>query len=379
MTTSLQMTDPTTLETTATLGTTTIETAALDSLPPWPSVLAVVAHPDDESFGLGALLDAFARHGASVQVLCLTHGEASTPHGVPGQLGAVRESELAAAADVLGVSHAWMLDHPGGALASIAPGVLTGSVLAAAQESSPAGLLVFDTTGVTGHPDHVAATAAAIRAAELLRVPVLGWTLPTAVAGQLNAEFGSTFVGRSTAEVDLRIRVDRSRQLSAVRAHASQALPESVLWRRLDLLGDLESLRWLRSMAPAARVSHEGGDAFEIVVRGHRIRVDQPLEGGGSDTAPTPTELLIASLASCVAFYVRRYLARHDLPTAGLEVDADFTLGSRPARVAAVDVRVTLPVGIPEERRDALLAVARHCTVHNTLMSSPDVSVDFGS
>jgi len=52
-----------------------------DALPAWMSVLAVVAHPDDESFGLGALLDAFTRVRAGVEVLCLTHGEASTLHG----------------------------------------------------------------------------------------------------------------------------------------------------------------------------------------------------------------------------------------------------------------------------------------------------------
>ncbi|MGB8501155.1 PIG-L deacetylase family protein, partial [Mycobacterium sp.] len=52
--------------------------AASTSLPAWSSVLAVVTHPDDESFGLGAILDAFNRAGTRTSVLCLTHGEAST-------------------------------------------------------------------------------------------------------------------------------------------------------------------------------------------------------------------------------------------------------------------------------------------------------------
>jgi len=42
--------------------------------PPWCSVLAVVAHPDDESFGLGAVLASFAETGARVSVLCFTRG-----------------------------------------------------------------------------------------------------------------------------------------------------------------------------------------------------------------------------------------------------------------------------------------------------------------
>ena len=123
------------------------------------------------------------------------------------------------------------------------------------------------------------------------------------------------------------------------------------------------------------RVEHRGGDKFDIKVRGHVVRVDQPVKDRGEDTAPTPTELFIASLASCVGFYARRYLARHNLPTDGLAVEATFAMGSKPARVAGIDVRLVVPDGVPAERLDALLAVASHCTVHNTLERTPDVSI----
>ena len=49
-------------------------------------------------------------------------------------------------------------------------------------------------------------------------------------------------------------------------------------------------------------VEHVDGERYAIGVRGHMIVVDQPLAVAGSDTAATPTELLVASLASCVAF-----------------------------------------------------------------------------
>ena len=126
---------------------------------------------------------------------------------------------------------------------------------------------------------------------------------------------------------------------------------------------------------PPMRVEHRGGDKFDINIRGHVVRVDQPVKDGGDDTAPTPTELFIASLASCVAFYARRYLARHNLPTDGLAVEATFDMGAKPARVAGIDVRLIVPEGVPAERRDALLAVATHCTVHNTLTTEPEVSI----
>ena len=217
-----------------------------DVLPAWTTVLAVVAHPDDESFGLGALLDGFTGAGASVEVLCLTHGEASTLHGAPGDLASLRGAELAAAADVLGVTRAVMKDHQDGDLSDLPVAMLAAEVAAAAEASGAHGLLVFDTAGVTGHPDHMAATAAGLLAAQMRNLPVLGWTLPDTVAAQLNQELGASFIGHPNQDIDLRVSIDRTRQRQASHAHKSQALPSSVLWRRLELLGDTESLRWLR-------------------------------------------------------------------------------------------------------------------------------------
>lgn len=215
-------------------------------LPVWHAVLAVVAHPDDESFGLGAILDAFARSGTRTTVLCLTRGEASTIRGVPGDLTAVRASELEKAARALGVSETELADHPDGALADIDRDVLAAEVSAAAARHDAEGLLVFEPSGISGHPDHVAATAAALVAAENDGLPVLAWTLPRAVADRLNEEFGVPFAGHDDAEIDLVLPVTRDRQRVASLAHASQAIPTSVLWRRLELLGDREHLRRLR-------------------------------------------------------------------------------------------------------------------------------------
>jgi putative redox protein len=124
-------------------------------------------------------------------------------------------------------------------------------------------------------------------------------------------------------------------------------------------------------------VRHVGGDAYAITARGHQVLTDQPVADGGSDAAVTPTELLVASLASCVAFYAGRYLLRHGLDRAGLAVTAEFdTAADRPARVGAVRLRITVPGGVPAQRTGALLAVASHCTVHNTLRQQPDVTIE---
>jgi len=130
---------------------TTLTREVIGVLPAWTSVLAVVAHPDDESFGLGAILDAFIQAGTRVEVLCLTHGEASTLHGTSGELATVREAELAAAALALGVNRTRLLDYPDGGLGRVPQAAPAADVTAAARSSRADGLLVFDTGGVTGH------------------------------------------------------------------------------------------------------------------------------------------------------------------------------------------------------------------------------------
>lgn len=214
-------------------------------LPPWTDVLVVVAHPDDESFGLGAVISEFAASGARVRVLCLTQGEASTLGAEVDDLAAVRRSELEAAGGQLGIVGAELLDHPDGGLAGLSGDVLPAAVRSALDRDPADGLLVFDPSGVTGHPDHQAATSAAVRVATERGLPVLAWTLPEPVATTVNLELGMSLVGYPTNELDLAVRCSRAAQLRAVRAHASQAVPSSPLWRRLELLGDTEWLRWL--------------------------------------------------------------------------------------------------------------------------------------
>ena len=215
-------------------------------LPLWRSVLAVVAHPDDESFGLGAVLAGFVDAGAAASVLCFTHGESSTLHGVQGDLASVRAAELADAAKVLGVEPARLVDYPDGALSEVDVNDLAAHVLDLAAEVGADGLLVFDTDGVTGHLDHATATLAALAAADVCGLAVLGWTVPKTVAAALNDEYRAAFTGHQRGDIDLVVTLDRTRQLDAVACHPSQAIPGSLLWRRLDLLGDIENLRWLR-------------------------------------------------------------------------------------------------------------------------------------
>jgi uncharacterized OsmC-like protein len=134
-----------------------------------------------------------------------------------------------------------------------------------------------------------------------------------------------------------------------------------------------------RNTTDAARIEVRpvAAEEYEIRIDGHhRVRVDQPAESGGHDRGPTPTQLFVGSLAGCVAYYAGRYLTRHGYARDGLEVHADFDMATdRPARVGAIRITVEPPAGFPAERVAALVAVASHCTVHNTIVNDPTISV----
>ena len=135
--------------------------------------------------------------------------------------------------------------------------------------------------------------------------------------------------------------------------------------------GLLHRNSWAVETSPI-RVAYQGGDRLLIGVRGHELRSDQPIDDGGEDTAPTPTELFLTSLAACVAFYAERFLRRHALSTDGLVVTCKYAFAANPTRIGDIDLNVEVPA-LPSDRLEPFSRVIEHCTVHNTLRQPPEV------
>jgi LmbE family N-acetylglucosaminyl deacetylase len=218
------------------------------SLAPLGGALVVVAHPDDESFGLGAVLGALVEAGIEVRILCLTAGEASTV-GAGTDLVARRRQEVLAAAEVLGLASVRQEALPDGELASVPVDLLTGLV---EEELQGVRLLVgFERLGVTGHPDHAAATAAALTVALRRGLASLEWGVPNEIARQLRARLAVPFAGFAPGAGDpVVVQVDRALQERAIACHQSQNPNNLVLRTRLALQGDHE---WVRLVQRESR------------------------------------------------------------------------------------------------------------------------------
>ena len=123
------------------------------------TILAVFAHPDDESLACGGTLARLADAGARVVILCATRGEAgsiSDPALVPnGDLGGVRERELRDAAAVLGVADVIVLDHPDGDLRWDDVAELHEEIVDAIRRYRPDAVITFAEDGLYWHLDHI--------------------------------------------------------------------------------------------------------------------------------------------------------------------------------------------------------------------------------
>lgn len=124
-------------------------------------------------------------------------------------------------------------------------------------------------------------------------------------------------------------------------------------------------------------VTHVRGEQFSVRIRSHEIVVDQTIAAGGNDSAPTPLELLGASLGSCVAFYVHKFFHARGLPAGDLRVEVTNTRAKNPSRIDSFNVKVVLPADIPEKYMPLLERVLESCPAHNTLGMGAKINVEF--
>jgi len=115
-----------------------------------------------------------------------------------------------------------------------------------------------------------------------------------------------------------------------------------------------------------ATATRETGFRHVVKVRSHDVNIDEPTETGGTDTGPSPQELLAASLASCTAVTMEMYAARKGWDLGGVEVAVEYTPAERgcPTRFR---LNVRLPDSLSEEQVERLRVIAAKCPVHRTL------------
>jgi putative redox protein len=116
------------------------------------------------------------------------------------------------------------------------------------------------------------------------------------------------------------------------------------------------------------------GYAHDIEIEGgHAIRIDEPTAAGGTDSGPSPTRLLAASLAGCTAVTIEMYAERKGWEVGQAEVDVDVE--HRDTAPLSFAVTLRLPSELSDEQRKRLLSVAAKCPVHKLIAGETEVRI----
>ncbi len=124
------------------------------------------------------------------------------------------------------------------------------------------------------------------------------------------------------------------------------------------------------------RTLHKGDMLFETELGKHKLQIDVPADMGGGDRGPTPPEVFVASLGSCVAALVANYCNKAKLNTEGLTVDVEYQKAADPTRLTDVRIIIDLPNADVSGRENAIKRVADHCPVHQTICTLEGVDIE---
>jgi LmbE family N-acetylglucosaminyl deacetylase len=227
------------------------------------TVLAVFAHPDDESLACGGTLARLSDGGARVVLMCASHGErgALTGPAWNDELGRVRVREIRQAAEILGVRDLLTFDHPDGDLRWAEVTDLLAEIVMTVRSFKPAAVITFGEDGLYWHLDHVGVHERTTAAMQLIGadapplyyvtmptgvMPAIvehaiaaGWTAPPNGFWSLTPEaFG---LAAEPPTMTVNVAEWAPRKLAAMRCHRSQTGPDDP-FAQLD---DEDARRWL--------------------------------------------------------------------------------------------------------------------------------------
>jgi LmbE family N-acetylglucosaminyl deacetylase len=203
-------------------------------------LLAVFAHPDDETFRPGGTLALLARGGVAVHVLTATRGEAGSCGDPPlctrEELPGWRERELRCACRSLGIRPPRLLGFRDGCLAAANPDHLVAEILTAIGDTGASILLSFGPDGLSGHADHVAIGRCAAEAFDQATSVAALYTVavPVTVARELDLH-----QAQAVPDAEIALAVDISPawelKLAAMRCYTTQTSSTPLLQASLEV------------------------------------------------------------------------------------------------------------------------------------------------
>ncbi len=118
-------------------------------------------------------------------------------------------------------------------------------------------------------------------------------------------------------------------------------------------------------------VDFPGGARVDAHFRGHTLKTDQTAPGGGTDSAPAPFELFLASIGTCAGIYVLGFCKQRGIPTDQIRIVQRYDADAVTGLASKVYLDIQLPPDFPEKYKLAVIRSAEQCKVKKSLEHPP--------
>ena len=122
-------------------------------------------------------------------------------------------------------------------------------------------------------------------------------------------------------------------------------------------------------------IDFPGGARVDAHFGPYTVMTDQPPQGGGEGSAPTPFALFQASLGTCAGIYVLGFCRQRGLPTEGIRLTQRTIPEPGTGMVGRIELDIEVPPGFPEKYHEALIRAASQCAVKKHLERPPAFDV----
>lgn len=123
-------------------------------------------------------------------------------------------------------------------------------------------------------------------------------------------------------------------------------------------------------------ITFDGNKKISAHFRDFIVNTDQPVAGGGDNTAPSPFELFLASVGTCAGFFVASFCQSRSIPIGNISIIQTMLRNDTTHMVEKITLNIMLPPDFPEKYKAAVIKAADTCVVKKHLQTPPEIQVN---
>lgn len=123
------------------------------------------------------------------------------------------------------------------------------------------------------------------------------------------------------------------------------------------------------------KATFPGGALVSAHFDGFEVKTDQPEDNGGSNSAPEPYMLFLASIVTCAGFYVQSFCQQREIATDNIGMTLDIERNEESRRLEKIKMAIQLPADFPKKYKNALIRAAGMCSVKKAIADPPEFEV----